>query len=71
MARPQRRQPAVDKGACRRGGNPSFRRHASGASELDPRASEMSDKEGHAEHQRDAYNDDEDKESTHPYSSMR
>jgi hypothetical protein len=39
--------------------------------EPDPRASEMSDKERHAEHQRDAYNDDEDKESAHPYSSMR
>jgi hypothetical protein len=73
MARPQRRQPAVGKGACRTRWecNPSFRHHASGASEPDPRASEMSDKEGHAEHQRDAYNDDEDKESAHPYSSMR
>jgi hypothetical protein len=50
---------------------PSFRRRASGASEQDPRASEVSDKEGHAQHQRDAHNDDEDKESAHPYSSMR
>jgi hypothetical protein len=51
--------------------NPSFRRRASGASEQDPRASEVSDKEGHAQYQRDAYNDDEDKEPAHPYSSMR
>jgi hypothetical protein len=27
----------------------------------------MSDKEGHAQHQRDAYDDDEDKKSAHPY----
>jgi hypothetical protein len=31
----------------------------------------VSDKEGHAQHQRDADNDDEDKESAHPYSSIR
>jgi hypothetical protein len=63
MARPQRRQRAVDKS--------SFRRRASGASEQDLRASKVSNKEGHAQHQRDADNDDEDKESAHPYSSMR
>jgi hypothetical protein len=73
------RQPAVDKGACRRSAragrgwecNPSFHSRASGASEQDPRASKVSDEEGHAQHQRDAYNDDEDKEPAHPYSSMR
>jgi hypothetical protein len=35
------------------------------------RASKVGDEEGHAQHQRDANNDDEDKESAHPYSSMR
>jgi len=39
--------------------------------EQDPRVSEVSDKERHTQHQRDAYNDDEDKESAHSYSSMR
>jgi hypothetical protein len=63
MARPQRRQPAVDKSP--------FRRCASGASEQDQRDLKVSNKEGHAQDQRDAYNDDEDKESAHPYSSMR
>jgi len=79
VARPQRRQPAVDKGACRCSAydetwwecDPSFRRCASGALEQDPRVSEVSDKERHTQHQRDAYNDDEDKESAHSYSSMR
>jgi hypothetical protein len=79
MAPPRRHQPAVDKGACRSParsetgweGEPSFRRRASGASEQDPRALEVSDKKGHAQHQRDADNDDEDKESAHPYSSIR
>ena len=55
------------RGEC----DPSFRRRASGASEQDPRALKVSNKEGHAQHQRDAYNDDEDKKSAHPYSSMR
>jgi hypothetical protein len=50
---------------------PSFRRRANGASEQDPRASKVSDKKGHTQHQRDADNDDEDKESAHPCSSMR
>ena len=49
----------------------SFRCRASGASEQDPRASEVADKERHTQHQRDADNDDEDKESAHSYSSMR
>ena len=48
-----------------------FRSRASGASEQDPRASKVSHKKGHAQHQRDAYNDDEDKESAHPSSSIR
>jgi hypothetical protein len=51
--------------------NPSFSSRASGASEQDPRASKVSHKKGHAQHQRDAYNDDEDKESAHPSSSIR
>jgi hypothetical protein len=55
------------RGEC----DPSFRRRASGASQQDQRALKVSNKEGHAQHQRDAYNDDEDKESAHPYSSMR
>jgi len=63
MARPQPRQPAVDKGR--------FRCRASGASEQDQRHLKVSNKEGHAQHQRDAYNNDEDKKSAHPYSSMR
>jgi len=50
---------------------PSFRRRASGASEQDACASEVGDKERHTQHQRDADNDDEDKESAHSYSSMR
>jgi hypothetical protein len=69
----------VDKGACRCSAcgetwwecDPSFRRRASGASEQDTRASKVSHKKLHAQHHRDAYNDDEDKESTHPSSSMR
>lgn len=35
------------------------------------RGSKVGDKEGHAQHQRDADNDDEDQESAHPCSSMR
>jgi hypothetical protein len=51
--------------------DPSFRRRASAASEQDQCDLKVSNKEGHAQHQRDADNDDEDKESAHSYSSMR